>query len=446
MHEVASRSIRKRLLWLKIHLKRILGEIVCLSGALSLAGGCSTFLTSSIPYSLSTQAASEIEVSISRVPLPPRGELKVSIPLEPALEDVSFPSYWSGKGGIPSPANAGPFFQPELREEEEVSFPRWRRFSGTFPSKPFFEEAVTYPPLPALSTLSIVDRIPPVENPSLPPGKPSQPTIQPKATPPKEDPARQAPPKETSKKEMPIKEEPKPPPRSQESFPIGKSVPVDSQPEKRVEGEVGKTVRIVLPGIGWIYLGEKDRLGKVKYLGRDTGTDSTTFTFSILQEGDAVLQFQQQDLLAKSITYDAVLVTTSRASKQPPLERKDGKDLSLAPSRGETASSVPSVQGPTTKEELSPAKLDQLIKEGKRKEAVRWIEEYLQSEEGKGSQERDRWYFTLAQLYEGEGDVKDIKKALFYYETVRDQFPFSSYWEEADYKTRYIRRNYFEIR
>ncbi len=87
-----------------------------------------------------------------------------------------------------------------------------------------------------------------------------------------------------------------------------------------------------------------------------------------------------------------------------------------------------------------------MIKAGKKKEAVQRIEEYLQSEEGMESPDRDQWFFTLAQMYEREPEVKDIKKALYYYEKVRDQFPFSSYWEEADYRSRYIRRNFFEIR
>jgi len=429
MHEVALFLRGKSLLR-----KRILRKaVVCCWLGFSSMG------STQIPSS--REVPSQVEPAFPRVSMPLRGELTVSIPLVPPVEEVSFSAFEVRQLKDRLLFNLGPYPFPELQEGGEGSFPRWRELTGSFPTQPIHEKGISMYYSPPIIQF-------PPEHPSTLAATPSLPSSQLKVIPPKEDPVKQVPAKEREMKETPKKEEPKAPSAKPEesSQVVAKSPSQDSLPNKKVEGEVGKTVRIVLPGIGWIYLGEKDPRGKVKYLGKDTGSDSTTFTFSVIQEGDAVLQFQQQDLLAKSIVYDSVLVTTSRASKQVPGEKKDGKDPLEAPTRVEATPSATNAALTTMPEEPFPLKVDRFINEGKKKEAVQLIEEYLLSEEGKETREKDRWYFTLAQMYEGEGEVKDMKKALFYYERVRDQFPFSPYWEEADYKSRYIRRNFFEIR
>jgi len=403
------------------------------------------------------------EPSFARIEQPDRLGFPLSIPLLTGEGDVSL----SSSGSLPIRDTSGfvdfPF--PALKEEGEASLPRSDADAGKLRS--YSHEAS----LPVPSLAAVVEGASENRASASSPGKPSSP-------PAKEEPARQSPPKEAVRKDVTpkpetktetnqggspkgAKEEPKITSPRPEASPQGvKAFPTDPlsmatdpfpQPRKKVEGEVGKTVRIVLPGVGWIYLGEKDRGGKVKYLGKDTSYDATTFSFSILQEGDTVLQFQQQDLLAKSTTYDSVLVTTSREPTKSGQEKTAGKE-GEAVTTGEKALPPGSPQTAlkeglkTSPAEPFPQQVDRLVKEGKKLEAVQLIEGYLQSEEGSTFLEKDRWYFTLAQMYERESELKDIKKALYYYEKVRDQFPFSPYWEEADYRSRYIRRNFFEIR
>gem|GEM_PF-1821867 len=442
-------------------------------GTMALLAGCQTLFTGSgqtPPPSAQPELPPPIpmpfwEPSFARIEQPDRLGFPLSIPLLTGEEDISL----SSSGSLPARDTSGfvdfPF--PALKEEGEASLPRSDADAGKLRSYSQ-EPSLPVAPLAAGIAGSWENRTS-----ASSPGKPSSP-------PTKEEPARQSPPKEAVRKEVapkpetkpetnqgvspreaPPKEEPKKTSPRPEAFPEGvKALPTDplsmatdpfSQPRKKVEGEVGKTVRIVLPGVGWIYLGEKDRGGKVKYLGKDTSSDATTFSFSILQEGDTVLQFQQQDLLAKSTTYDSVLVTTSQEPSKATEDRTGGKGEG-AVTPGQKAS-IPGSQQTALKEgfETSPAEpfpqqVDRLVKEGKKLEAVQLIEGYLQSGEGASSPGRDRWYFTLAQLYEGDPEVKDIKKALYYYERIRDQFPFSPHWEEADYRSRYIRRNFFEIR
>lgn len=446
----------------------IFGLITVVRISLAL-GGSTFFLTGCLTYTAgsdqtsppSAEPTSTWEFSFSRVS-PSRTSpqdlptVPVLVPLLPDRGDFS-PSF-SGTFPDKSFSGSGYYPFPALKEEREVSFPRTEADAKeALLLRYSHEPSPTVAPLFAGGQGTMENR-----QSALSPVQPPYPTA-------KDEPVRQIPPKEVNRQEVApkqeakqevspqkasTKEEPKKnSAKPEDTLQEGKVLPKDPfpLPQKKVEGEVGKTVRIVLPGVGWIYLGEKDRTGKVKYLGKDTGDDATTFTFSITQEGDTVLQFQQQDLLAKLTTYDSVLVTASREPMEAPQEKPVGKEGGSIPP-GEKASLAGSPP-PAIKEVLegSPAEpfhqqVDRLVKEGKKKEAVLLIEEYLQSKESASSLEMDRWYFALAQMYERDGDVKDIKKALYYYEKVRDQFPFSPYWEEADYRSRYIRRNFFEIR
>ncbi|HOV37689.1 MAG TPA: hypothetical protein PLG79_03120, partial [Spirochaetales bacterium] len=81
------------------------------------------------------------------------------------------------------------------------------------------------------------------------------------------------------------------------------------EPLSRITAEVGKTIRIILPGIGWIFLGEKESPGKVRYLGKEVSDDTTSFNFSVSAAGETQLQFQKQDLIAKKISYESVIVS-----------------------------------------------------------------------------------------------------------------------------------------
>ncbi len=450
----------------------------------SMILGCITPPPGSIEIPPTPESAQQVELSFSRLSVHPEHRLSASIPSLPDEGDISFPVSGVSISGnqLPGPRTTldqGGFSIPSLPEGAweigDLSFPGSAGPAGFIDREGVSvwgrEGSIKAPPhFPVVEPLPLPDRVT-LENqgenrtgtPALPPGQ--QASGQPKAASSassKDNSARQSSRTgTTTAKEAAVKEEPRTsavtpgrpeqtPKQPSKEFPLY----TDPLPQKKVEGEVGKTVRIVLPGVGWIYLGEKDHGGKVKYVGKDTSAESTTFTFALIQEGEAILQFQKQDLLAKTTTYDTVLVTTARDSKQAAGGTKEGKaplvpgTATLGPSASLGGSEKsPSLPGEDSKPtESFSRQMDRLLKEGKQKEAVRLIEEYLQEAEGTESVEKDRLYFTLARLYEEEPEVKDIKKALSYYEKVRDQFPFSPYWEEADYRSRYIRRNFFEIR
>ena len=73
------------------------------------------------------------------------------------------------------------------------------------------------------------------------------------------------------------------------------------------------------------------------------------------------------------------------------------------------------------------------------------LERYLDAHENEITG-LDELYFFLAQLYEKDSPARDMKKSLFYYEKLRDNFPLSPRWQASDLRSRYIRINYFDIR
>ncbi|MFQ3619894.1 MAG: hypothetical protein SNJ78_03005 [Spirochaetales bacterium] len=282
---------------------------------------------------------------------------------------------------------------------------------------------------------------------------------------------------------------PAPPrPRETSSTPPGESTSpsiasTSTGVQRRIESEVGKTLRVVLPGLGWIFLGEEGGTNKVRYLGKEVQTESTIFSFTLQEEGTTILRFQQQDLPARTTLYESVQVSStspvasaspifpSSPSPVPPSDKIDKPPIQPAQPAQTTQSAQPSpftqptqsapgsstlstATSPSTAR-VSPegerpneprAYVEQLLKEKKYPETVQVLELIIQQEEETQGQELDQWYFLLAQLYETVAEVRNIRRALFYYEKLRNTFPFSPYWDEADYRSRYIRRNFLEVR
>lgn len=58
----------------------------------------------------------------------------------------------------------------------------------------------------------------------------------------------------------------------------------------------------------------------------------------------------------------------------------------------------------------------------------------------------DEAYYLLAKLYEQDAKVRNIEKSLQYYTMLRNEFPLSSYWEEAGKQIRYITRHFIYVR
>ena len=58
----------------------------------------------------------------------------------------------------------------------------------------------------------------------------------------------------------------------------------------------------------------------------------------------------------------------------------------------------------------------------------------------------DEAYFLLGKLYEQDSSLRDIRKSIDYYTKLRDQYPFSSYWEEAGRRIQYLNQHFIYVR
>jgi hypothetical protein len=58
----------------------------------------------------------------------------------------------------------------------------------------------------------------------------------------------------------------------------------------------------------------------------------------------------------------------------------------------------------------------------------------------------DEACILYARALEKNGPLKDIKRAYSYYRKLRDSYPESAFWDEADARCSYIERRYFDIR
>ncbi len=240
----------------------------------------------------------------------------------------------------------------------------------------------------------------------------------------------------------------KPPENAKSAAAEKPSVPLK---EADVSGEVGKAVKVALPGIGWIFLGDQENSGKIRYQGKAVQEGNTVFSFIAYTAGNYTLKFQQQDLTVNSVRQNEVSLKidppkaqsaekdsrTPDGSPRPGASKTGGDELGAAATGGKAAGfdDLPS----------DDERMRKLLEQGRTREALDEIERFL-VEKGGTLANIDEWYVRLARLYENDRELRNMKKALWYYEKLRDGFPMSRYWDEADGKSRYIRRNFFDIK
>jgi hypothetical protein len=215
---------------------------------------------------------------------------------------------------------------------------------------------------------------------------------------------------------------------------------------------------VTLPGINWIYIPDEAAAGKIRYLGKVVEDGNTIFSFSPFEKGSYDLKFQQQDLAANTLRYDDVELSVdsapeSKTGEQPPAAGTQNAQAQPAPSESPPAAQIPGTQDPPPPESAAAPPADANETEGGRLKrlaqngqagAAAELENYVAGHEAE-LEDLDEWYFALAQIFEN-APARDMKKALMYYEKVRDRFPLSSRWAASDTKSRYIRLNYFDIR
>lgn len=378
--------------------------------------------------------------------------------------------------------------QPEPPRAEEP--PREEAASGAEAGERLAKEEPPRAPSPAPVPPPVIPpAAPPAGKPPAapPPEKPLPPAV---SAPAPEKPAPVPPPQAGAQKGSPP-QSPRPDPKL-DFFPPGASASITAGPSRDASGSVGNPITVALPGTGWIFMPDESLAGKIRYLGKSVEDGETVFSFSAFEKGDYNLKFQQQDLAANTVRYDDV-----RLSVNPNTEAASGEAVKAdaqsasgsavsaaaaaqssagplgAPAPGEGVLSAPSapeggreqnsvpvpeasaapssgdVSGASPAGALSAespdARLERLLREGRLGDAGGEAEKYVE-EAGPGLSNKDEWYFALAQLFEKDEKLKDMKKALSYYEKVRDGFPLSRRWPESDTRSRYIRFNFFDIR
>lgn len=256
---------------------------------------------------------------------------------------------------------------------------------------------------------------------------------------------------------------------------------------------IGTDIEVRLPGRSWLYLGSEP---PVAFLGRrvDEGGDETIFTFRV--EEPAVLRFESQDLRTgerrrheERITLaDADDTATTAATPEGTSDRtagpptatgqavpqsadesgaisdgaRDGnedEDLPVTPvqyvrsvsqegfdtERHETVlaavrSGDRSIDALSVDELISY--IDAITAEGFVSEAATLLEALTERRRG----ENDAFLYRLAQLYEGDETVRDIRRARQLYQRLVDTYPFSEYYRSADERIRFLNRHFFYIR
>jgi hypothetical protein len=224
-------------------------------------------------------------------------------------------------------------------------------------------------------------------------------------------------------------------------FPVGEAATIAAGPQRQISGAVGRTISVALPGTGWIYWEDEAAAGKIRYLGKVVEEGETVFSFTAFEKGDYTLRFQQQDLAANTLRYDDV-----RLAVEPPAETAADAGAARTPPEETFPAAVPAApETAAAPEETDSQKMERLFREGKLKEAAAEAEKFVREHEA-DIQDLDEWYFALAEMFEKEASLRDMKKSLMYYEKVRDVFPLSRRWAASDARIRFIRLNFFDVR
>jgi hypothetical protein len=233
--------------------------------------------------------------------------------------------------------------------------------------------------------------------------------------------------------------------------------------EARVSRE-NHELRVDLPGLGWIFVGEKS--GKdLHFVRKELPADSSTrFVFREPPPSDYRLSFQVQDLFSGERRQREVLISEDTLTT-PPGRREDEE---IAPASDEGLASPSTEDAPHEEptsvaageavdplgpenpaaSEYSPRALLIAASEaetaGRYGAAIQFLEAYILTEAD--AAELDEIYFRLGQLYEMPTDDRDFRLSRDYYKKVVDDYPFSTRWDASQARVEYITRHFFQIR
>ncbi len=218
----------------------------------------------------------------------------------------------------------------------------------------------------------------------------------------------------------------------------------------------GTRFEVPFGGTGWTYLGEKTSKEGIAYDSRRFTNDSLVFVLNPIKAGDYILRFQRQDSL-RGISYEELVgvsvaakgtaaaaassavapassaVAPASSAVVPASPAVAAKGSSAAPSFNAAALATPEAALAAARSELSA---------GRTQGALDALDRLLALAPG-GT---DEAYILYARALEANGPQKDIKRAYANYRKLRDEYPESAFWDEADARAAYIERHYFDIR
>lgn len=242
---------------------------------------------------------------------------------------------------------------------------------------------------------------------------------------------------------------------------------------------MGQNLEVIMPGSGWVYMGQKNDSGALDFKGKNARDGDTVFLFGTKTPGVVELELSRFDVIRDS--YDDRKITVDinsdsftdslvrwEEAEAPDIPSSDDAGAVSAPQEitldtvdpaalnrdtGSAVSEEPGLMittgGETPDESYksldSGSMLDSMEKalaEGN----IPLVQEIADYYPVAYSIDLDRMWYILGQAYEADTDYRDIKKSLAAYEMVVKAYPFSKYWTKSKDRISYINRYYFNIR
>lgn len=288
---------------------------------------------------------------------------------------------------------------------------------------------------------------------------------------------------------------------SSDSTPEENVEPIIIVPSRKVTLNIGQTLEVLYPGSGWIYMGTTDNTKDFSFLGKKLGTENTKFTFKAKKQGNKILHFYKNDVLTQNYIDDYLEVEilsekdSSNKTVQAPeykqpvpkkvqteiTETETQNELSFKNENSQISQEEKSTQtNQTTNENSSSSSLsneknetnldsteenqseenqnaeeiaeidttslleeaESLYNEKNYKDALSKLETYIEY----SKDNRDKALYLQGQIYETDGEYKNVKKAIESYRTLTKNYPASSYWDSANKRIIYLTKFYLEGR
>lgn len=201
----------------------------------------------------------------------------------------------------------------------------------------------------------------------------------------------------------------------------------------------GEPFDYAVDGQGWIYDGSSP--AGVRFIKRTVPSTTTEFTFLAEEEGTYTLTFIYNDIISGLSERALLTLEVGSSEETPPGEWE--ADLSMPAEEPEP--------GPPTAEEVvalgfyeALREADKALKGGNDLRALDILN--AASRRFADSRDLDRILFALASLYEQNGPLRDLDRALGLYKRITDEYPASIFYNRAAERIIYIERNFIRIR